>query len=73
MDGRNLEGPARFFAEHPFAHALALAGAGTAAGVFGARAVRGRGPARAGWALLCALEIGILFGILGLRAGRKAE
>jgi hypothetical protein len=64
---RNLEGPARYFAEHPLAYALSLAGASAAVSIFATRAAYSRGPRRLGWIALFALEAAIFIGIVVVR------
>jgi hypothetical protein len=61
-----LEGPAEYFAEHPFAWAVSMSGAGTAAGILAARSVKSVGSRRVMWATLFLLEIVILAGIFML-------
>ncbi len=69
MASRALQGPARYLAEHPFARAASMSGAGTAAGIFAARSVKSRGSRRLLWAMLFVLEIVILAGIFTLPKG----
>ena len=57
-------GPGEFFANNALAYALSLSGAGTAVGLFAARAATSRGLSRLGWALLSALEAVIFIGII---------
>jgi hypothetical protein len=64
---RTLEGPARYFAEHPLAYALSLAGASAAVSIFATRAAYARGPRRLGWIALFALEAAIFIGIVVVR------
>lgn len=64
---RNLEGPARYFAEHPVAYALSLAGASAAVSLFATRAACTRGSRRIGWIALFALEAAIFIGIVVVR------
>ena len=68
----SLQGPARFFADHPAARAMSLAGAGSAIGVFVARAGRSRGARRFGWTVLALLEMVIFAGIIGLRGEHRS-
>jgi len=64
---RTLEGPARYFAEHPVAYALSLAGASAAVSLFATRAACTRGSRRIGWIALFALEAAIFIGIVVVR------
>lgn len=73
MRPRELQGPPRYLSEHPAALALALSGAGTAAGVFATRAARTSGAKRFGWALLTLLQFAIFIGILSLRRPRTGH
>ena len=59
-----MNGPGVFFANNALAYALSLSGAGTAVGIFAARAATSRGLKRLGWALLSALEAVIFIGII---------
>jgi hypothetical protein len=65
--GRDLNGPGKFFADHPAVYALSLSGAGTAVGVFAARAAQSRGTRRLGWIILFALEAAIFIGVVVVR------
>lgn len=62
-----VEGPARFFAEHPALYALSLAGAGSAVALFATRAAGSRGARRLGWIALFALEAAIFIGMVVVR------
>jgi hypothetical protein len=64
---RALQGPVKFLADHPAARALSLAGAGSAVGIFVARAGRSRGTRRIAWTVLALLELFVFAGILGVR------
>jgi len=64
-------GPSEFFATHPVAYGLSLAGAGTATAVFALRAARSSGIRRLGWAVLWALESAIFIGIVTTTANAK--
>lgn len=64
---RSLEGPARYFAEHPVAWALSLAGSSAAVSIFATRAATARGARRLGWIALFALEAAIFIGIVVIR------
>lgn len=64
---RTLQGPARYFAEHPVAYALSLAGASAAVSIFATRAACSRGSRRLGWIALFALEAAIFIGIVVVR------
>jgi len=64
---RTLDGPGRYFAEHPVAWALSLAGASAAVSIFATRAAFARGPRRLGWIALFVLEVAIFIGIVVVR------
>jgi hypothetical protein len=64
-------GPGTFFARHPALYALSLSGAGTAVGIFAARAAQSRGSRRLGWSLLFVLEAAIFIGIVVVREGAR--
>ncbi len=59
-----LNGPGEFFANNSLAYILSLSSAGTAVGIFAARAITSRGLRRLGWAILSALEAVIFIGII---------
>lgn len=63
----NLEGPARFFAENRAAHVTAVFGAAFSGVWFGVRGVRAQGWQRAGWFVLCALQMVQVVGLIRLR------
>lgn len=68
MASRELQGPTKYIVEHPGVYALSLSLAGTAVGMFAARAAKSRGLKRLGWVLLLILESIIFVGIFRLRA-----
>lgn len=57
------EDPGAFFARHPIAYRVSLAAAGGAAVTFAAKAMRGEGHRRLGWAALSVLEAVQLGGV----------
>ena len=61
---RAVEGPGRFFASHPAAYRLALAGSGGASAYALMRVGSPRGDRRPLWVALAVLEAGIAVGIM---------
>jgi hypothetical protein len=71
MRTRQLQGPARYLAEHRVVRALSALGAAGAAVAMGVRAARAHGLRRLGWASLALLELGIALSVLSLRRRRE--
>ena len=67
MGANRLEGPAKFFVENRVAHITAVWGAAVSAVLFGGRGVRARGWKRAGWLVLCALQLVQVAGLIWIR------
>jgi hypothetical protein len=64
-------GPGRYFAEHPAAYRLALAGSAGTAAYAAVRAIRATGTQRVAWTALALLEAGIAAGIVNVRSRNR--
>jgi hypothetical protein len=60
-------GPGRYFADHPVAYGLSVAGAAGTAGYAAVRALRATGTKRVPWTALAVLEGVITVGVVGVR------
>lgn len=63
----NLDGPARFFADHQAAHAAAVLGAALAGTIFVRRGLKAHGWQRAGWFALAIFQIVQVAGLIHVR------